>query len=214
MSKYLDNTGLSYLWQKIKGTYVKQEAGKQLSTNDFTNEEKQKLSKINENLALEQTCQEIKQNVNMVNNKLGGFTGNTDTVETDLENLKNNMAQLQTKVDQLLSKGGGFNPFNELVWADKLSLAQIDTGKTYKIFYVPKFYMMNGSLDPSLTVNNSEGGNCEIFINDYRVYGKTSRFTFDILMPFVEFNLRIEHSFAGTVELQYPDINLFWKQIK
>ena len=46
MSKYLDNTGLSYFWQKIKNTFVKQEAGKQLSSNDFTDEEKQKLANL------------------------------------------------------------------------------------------------------------------------------------------------------------------------
>jgi len=52
MSEYLDNTGLSYLWQKIKGTYVKQEAGKQLSTNDFTNEEKQKLASLSSDIII------------------------------------------------------------------------------------------------------------------------------------------------------------------
>ena len=58
-------------------------------------------------IALEITSQEIKTGVDTVGNQLGGFTGNTDTVKTELETLKNNMAQLQTKVDQLLSKGGG-----------------------------------------------------------------------------------------------------------
>lgn len=52
MSKYLDNTGLSYLWQKIKSTFVKQEVGKQLSTNDFTNEEKQKLASLSSDIII------------------------------------------------------------------------------------------------------------------------------------------------------------------
>lgn len=52
MSKYLDNTGLSYFWQKIKSTFVKQEAGKQLSTNDFTNEEKQKLASLSTDIII------------------------------------------------------------------------------------------------------------------------------------------------------------------
>lgn len=52
MSKYLDNTGLSYLWQKIKRTFVKQEAGKQLSTNDFTDEEKQKLASLSSDIII------------------------------------------------------------------------------------------------------------------------------------------------------------------
>lgn len=59
MSKYLDENGLLYLWSKIKshvqsvitnlnlsGTYVAKETGKGLSTNDYTTEEKNKLSNI------------------------------------------------------------------------------------------------------------------------------------------------------------------------
>lgn len=52
MSKYLDNTGLSYFWQKIKSTFVKQEAGKQLSSNDFTDEEKQKLASLSTDIII------------------------------------------------------------------------------------------------------------------------------------------------------------------
>lgn len=52
MSRYLDNTGLSYFWQKLKSTFVKQEAGKQLSTNDFTNEEKAKLASLSTDLII------------------------------------------------------------------------------------------------------------------------------------------------------------------
>ena len=52
MSKYLDNTGLSYFWQKIKSTFVKQEVGKQLSSNDFTDEEKQKLASLSNDIII------------------------------------------------------------------------------------------------------------------------------------------------------------------
>ena len=52
MSKYLDNTGLSYFWQKIKNTFVKQEVGKQLSSNDFTDEEKQKLASLSNDIII------------------------------------------------------------------------------------------------------------------------------------------------------------------
>lgn len=52
MSKYLDNTGLSYFWQKIKNTFVKQEAGKQLSSNDFTDEEKAKLAGLSNDIII------------------------------------------------------------------------------------------------------------------------------------------------------------------
>ncbi|MBQ0090683.1 MAG: hypothetical protein KBT27_15260 [Prevotellaceae bacterium] len=36
--KYLDNDGLLYFWTKLKSYFVKQEAGKGLSTNDLTND--------------------------------------------------------------------------------------------------------------------------------------------------------------------------------
>lgn len=59
MAKYLDSTGLTHLWAKIKNyvqtyvsnlnladTYVAKESGKGLSTNDYTTTEKTKLSNI------------------------------------------------------------------------------------------------------------------------------------------------------------------------
>ena len=59
MAKYLDSTGLTHLWAKIKnyvatyitnlnlgGTYVAKEDGKGLSTNDYTTDEKTKLAGI------------------------------------------------------------------------------------------------------------------------------------------------------------------------
>ena len=59
MAKYLDSTGLTHFWAKIKAyvsnaitalnlgdTYQAKEAGKGLSTNDYTTAEKTKLSGI------------------------------------------------------------------------------------------------------------------------------------------------------------------------
>ena len=46
MAKFLDENGLLYLWSKIKSAFVAKEAGKRLSTNDYTNAEKEKLSGI------------------------------------------------------------------------------------------------------------------------------------------------------------------------
>ena len=43
-NKYLDSTGVKYLWDKAKTVYQKQEAGKGLSTNDYTTAEKDKLA--------------------------------------------------------------------------------------------------------------------------------------------------------------------------
>ena len=51
MSKYLDSNGLLYLWGKIKAGFVAKAEGKGLSANDYTDEEKAKLSAL-ENYAL------------------------------------------------------------------------------------------------------------------------------------------------------------------
>lgn len=62
------------------------------------------------------TVDGIDSGVKQANNALGNFSGGgTDTVKTELETLKNNMAQLQTKVDQLLSKGSGELKFKKLI---------------------------------------------------------------------------------------------------
>lgn len=45
-NKHLDGTGLSQLWAKVKELFVAKEAGKGLSTNDYTTAEKTKLSGI------------------------------------------------------------------------------------------------------------------------------------------------------------------------
>lgn len=47
-NKYLDQNGLLYTLGKIKADFVKKETGKGLSTNDYTNDEKSKLSGIAE----------------------------------------------------------------------------------------------------------------------------------------------------------------------
>lgn len=46
MGKYLDTTGLTYLWGRLKSYFVAQEEGKGLSTNDYTSAEKSKLAGI------------------------------------------------------------------------------------------------------------------------------------------------------------------------
>lgn len=47
-NKFLDENGLLYFWQKIINKFVAKETGKGLSTNDYTTEEKTKLSGIAE----------------------------------------------------------------------------------------------------------------------------------------------------------------------
>lgn len=47
-NKFLDNNGLLYFWQKIVNKFVAKEEGKSLSSNDYTTNEKTKLSGIAE----------------------------------------------------------------------------------------------------------------------------------------------------------------------
>ena len=47
-AKYLDQNGLLYLHGKYKAMFVQQEAGKGLSSNDYTTNEKEKLVGIAE----------------------------------------------------------------------------------------------------------------------------------------------------------------------
>lgn len=61
MLKFFDLNNLSYLWGKIKENFVMKEAGKGLSTNDFTDEAKLKLEGIEEganNFVLEEATAE------------------------------------------------------------------------------------------------------------------------------------------------------------
>lgn len=46
---YLDDNGLLYFWQKIKGIFVQKDGSKVLSDNNYTTEEKNKLAGIQEN---------------------------------------------------------------------------------------------------------------------------------------------------------------------
>jgi len=46
MSKYLDSTGVKYLWDKASEIYLKKESGKGLSDENFTTEEKEKLADL------------------------------------------------------------------------------------------------------------------------------------------------------------------------
>ena len=45
-NKYLDSTGVKYLWTKAETIYLKKESGKGLSSNDYTNAEKEKLAEL------------------------------------------------------------------------------------------------------------------------------------------------------------------------
>lgn len=70
MGKYLDLTGLAYFWGKVKerlGNKVDKAEGKQLSTEDFTTEEKQKLADLS-NVTIDSALSSA--SINPVQNKV------------------------------------------------------------------------------------------------------------------------------------------------
>lgn len=74
MGKYLDQAGLAQVWGKAKETFIQAEAGKGLSANDYTTDEKQKLaglSKVIVDAALSGTSTNPVQN-KAVNAALAG----------------------------------------------------------------------------------------------------------------------------------------------
>lgn len=48
---YLNESGLAYFWSKLKNKFVAKETGKGLSTNDYSNDEKQKVAETSDTLA-------------------------------------------------------------------------------------------------------------------------------------------------------------------
>lgn len=100
--KYLDNDGLLYVKQKIAGKFVAKETGKELSTNDYTTAEK---------------------------NKLAGLSNYDDTdVKADISQLQTDVGN---KVDKVNGKGLSTNDYTtaEKNKLTGLTATQIDTVK-------------------------------------------------------------------------------------
>lgn len=116
---YLDDNGLLYLWSKIKtllANKVDKVSGKQLSTNDYTTVEKNKLSGIADNATRVIVEQDL---VNQSSNPLAG-----KVVQEMLGNVTNGIQQLaDNKVDKEISKGLSTNDYTT---AEKTKLAGLN----------------------------------------------------------------------------------------
>ncbi len=96
MSKFLDENGLLYFWGKIKtlaGGKVDKEAGKGLSTNDFTTAEKEKLTGL-ENYTLPAASADVLGGVKVgaglaVNQGVLSATGGGTADSVDWANVQN-----------------------------------------------------------------------------------------------------------------------------
>ena len=107
--KYLDNDGLLYLWQKITNAFVKKDGSKVLSDNNYTSDEKTKLSGI-----------ETGATKTIVDSALSSTSANP------VENKAINTA-LGKKVDKVTGKGLSTNDYTT---AEKNKLADIAEGAT------------------------------------------------------------------------------------
>lgn len=92
----LDQNGLLYFWQKIKNIFVAKETGKGLSTNDYTDAEKQKLAGL-ENYELPTASTDTKGGIKVgagleINNGVLSATGGGTADAVDWSNVQNKPA--------------------------------------------------------------------------------------------------------------------------
>lgn len=102
------------------------------------------------------TVDGIDSGVKQTNNALGNFSGGgTDTVKTELQTLKDSVAQLQTKsdqlqslVEQLMNKGGGLN----FKYTEKTAELGEDTSVSHKSISsgIAFFYNAGGEISLSI----------------------------------------------------------------
>ena len=113
--KYLDDNGLLYFWGKIKSAFVAKEAGKGLSTNDYTTNEKNKLADIEsgaevnviENISVNGVSGTISNKVASVSISAGAIdsisvNGTPQTIDQN----KNVDITMPTKVSDLTNDSG------------------------------------------------------------------------------------------------------------
>jgi Cu/Ag efflux protein CusF len=135
--KYLDDNGLLYFWQKITNKFVAKETGKGLSSNDFTTEEKTKLSGIEAGAEVN-TIETVKVNGSAltpdanraVDITVAGTAANISYTNTtsgltadDVQEAIDELAD--EKVDKVNGKGLSTEDYTT---ADKTKLAGIETG--------------------------------------------------------------------------------------
>lgn len=146
MKKYLDDNGLLYLIQKIKSWLkgkVDVETGKGLSTNDFTNEEKEKLANL-ENYTLPKASSTQLGGVKVGTGVSVDDDGTINVEELDWANIKNkptnvsqftNDAKYQTSDEvtaAIASAIAGVTQFEQII-VETLPT----TGEKGKLYLVP-----------------------------------------------------------------------------
>lgn len=158
MAKYLDENGLVYVWNKIKGitdTKVPKETGKGLSTNDFDDTLKSKL----DNIPSDATSTSFKSTLDS-GTKIGTITVNG--VQTDLYCEKNTDT---VYTNATTASPGLMSP------TDKSKLDSFGTADSYALKTdIANAYIYKGSVD---TISNlPTDGNKEGDVYDVKSNGK------------------------------------------
>lgn len=113
---YLDKDGLTYLWGKIKGTFVAKEQGKGLSTNDYTTAEKTKLGDI-----------EAGAEVNVIETVKVNGTAQTVTSKAVDITVPTKLSDL-TNDDDFVTDADYVHTDNDYTDSEKLKLGGIEAG--------------------------------------------------------------------------------------
>lgn len=98
-TKYLDGEGVRFLWTKAKSLFVKKEAGKGLSTNDFTDEYKEKID--TESAAID----------GKVDKEEGKGLSSNDYTDEDKDKVAAAITDISGKVDKEEGKGLSSNDY-------------------------------------------------------------------------------------------------------
>lgn len=104
MVKYLDYAGLSYLWLQFKTLFVMKEAGKGLSTNDFTNEYKDTLDNLSDTLSNKKDVQNAVNDPSADGNEvefISGISQNAQGVISPLKKTVRSASTAQSGIVQL-----------------------------------------------------------------------------------------------------------------
>ena len=131
LKEFLDNNGLLFLWTKLKEIFVQKEAGKGLSSNDFTSAEKTKLATLEKTTIVDNVTSEDS------NAALSAKQGNV------LRGMIENLAVEAGSGDMLKAKFATIDPANGYVdkaisAKDSASLGGVDASYYAKAEDVPK----------------------------------------------------------------------------
>lgn len=175
MTSFLDNTGLTYFWGRLKTYFVKQETGKGLSTNDLTNELK---SSYDDAVTKANALTTAGAEANTINTiKVNGVASTPDssktvniTVPTKVSELENDSGY-QTESQVASSIAGAIG---DIVGLSALFVSSVDEvpeiGKVGCIYFVPHSHSDESDIyDEYMWIGDKyeKIGNTDIDLSDY-----------------------------------------------